>query len=261
VGADSEPLASAFVFTVNSGAVWFLLLAFLESYPELTAYVRFGPFASGVGLAMVTVGGLFAASQRSLGRLMGYGALIDGGVALVALGMESERGLALAFLAVLARPFGLALMAAGLKGLRRGMGSSDGLDALRGVAWRSPWSTLALVVGGLSTAGFPIGVGFAGRWALYRALASSDVVDVLLLMLASAGVMVGICRAVAALFWRPRSSDGEAGDVARDAPSEGVLTAVVLVLAVTACVGVGFFPQLLAPTALRLAGLYTFLAP
>ncbi|MGD2178903.1 MAG: hypothetical protein PVG71_13900, partial [Anaerolineae bacterium] len=41
VASDAEPLASAFVFTVTNGAVWFLLLAFLESYPDLTAYARF----------------------------------------------------------------------------------------------------------------------------------------------------------------------------------------------------------------------------
>ena len=40
-----------------------------------------------------------------------------------------------------------------------------------------------------------------------------------------------------------------------------VLTVVLIVLAVAACVGVGLFPQILAPTAVRLAGLYTFLAP
>jgi formate hydrogenlyase subunit 3/multisubunit Na+/H+ antiporter MnhD subunit len=261
IASGGEPLAGAFVFTVNNGAVWFLLLAYLESYPDLTTYARFAPVASGVGMTMVVVGGLFAASQRSLGRLVGYGAFIDSGVALIALGMESELGLALAFLSLLARPFGLALMAAGHKGLLRGRGPDDRLDALRGLGWEAPWSTLAFLVGGLSTAGLPIGVGFAGRWALYRALAPSDLPAVLMMMLASVGVMVGVGRALATLFWRAQSSDGESSDKERNVPSEGMLTATLIALAVAACVGVGLFPQFLAPTALRLAGLYTFLAP
>jgi formate hydrogenlyase subunit 3/multisubunit Na+/H+ antiporter MnhD subunit len=152
-------------------------------------------------------------------------------------------------------------MAAGLKGLLGGRDSSDSLDALRGLGWRAPWSALAFVVGGVSTAGLPIGVSFAGRWSLYRAIAPSDVARVLLMMLASAGVMAGICRVIATLFWRSRSSGGEASNREGDSPSEGLLTAVLLALAVAACVAVGLFPQLLAPTALRLAGLYTFLAP
>jgi NADH-quinone oxidoreductase subunit N len=261
VASDGEPLASAFVFTVNNGAVWFLLFAFLESYPDLTAYARFASFARGVGMAMVVVGGAFAASQRSLGRLVGYAALIDSGVALIALGMESELGLALAFLSLLARPFGLALMAAGLKGLLARRGADDKLHALRGVGWTAPWSTLAFLVGGLSTAGLPVSVGFAARWALYRTLAASSLPPVLIMMLASVGVMVGLSRVLATLFWHPQSSDEEAGETEWDVASEGVLTAVLIVLAVAACLGVGLFPQLLVPTAIRLAGLYTFLAP
>jgi formate hydrogenlyase subunit 3/multisubunit Na+/H+ antiporter MnhD subunit len=261
VASDGEPLASAFVFTVNNGAVWFLLLAFLESYPDLTGYARFAPFATGVGTAMVVVGGVLAASQRSLGRLVGYAALIDSGVALLALGMESAQGLAIAFLSLFARPFGLALMASGLKGLLSKSGPGDVPDALRGVGWKAPWSTLAFLVGGLSTAGLPISVGFAARWALYRALALSDLPSVVLMMLASVGVMVGLCRALATFFWRPQSSVGEAGETQWGIASEGVLRAVLTVLGVAACLGVGLFPQLLAPTAIRLANLYTFLTP
>jgi NADH-quinone oxidoreductase subunit N len=261
IASDGEPLAGAFVFTVNNGAIWFLLLAFLESYPDLTAYTRFAPVASGAGMTMVIVGGLFAAAQQSVGRLVGYGALVDSGVALIALGMESELGLSLAFLSLFARPSGLALMAAAQKGLLAGSGPCDRLDALRGVGWKAPWSTLAFLVGGLSTAGLPISVGFAGRWALYRALAPSDLPSVLLMMLASVGVMVGVWRVFAALFWRPQYSDGEASGSGEVVVSEGVVTVILIALAVATCVGVGLFPQLLAPTALRLAGLYSFFAP
>jgi formate hydrogenlyase subunit 3/multisubunit Na+/H+ antiporter MnhD subunit len=261
IASDGEPLASAFVFTVNNAAVWFLLLAFMESYPDLAGYTRLAPFATGVGIAMVVVGGLFAASQRSPGRLVGYAALIDSGVALVALGMQSEQGLTLTFLSVLVRPFGLVLMAAGLKGLLAKSGPADSLDALRGAGWRAPWSTLAFLVGGLSTAGMPISVCFAARWALYRALAASDLRPVLLMMLAGAGVMIGLGRVLASLLWHPRSSDGEAGETRWGVASEGVLRAIVIVLAATVCLGLGLFPQLLTPTAIHLASLYTFLAP
>jgi NADH-quinone oxidoreductase subunit N len=152
-------------------------------------------------------------------------------------------------------------MAAGQKGLLAGRESVDGLDSVRGVGWEAPWSTLAFLVGGLSTAGLPISVGFAGRWALYRALAPYDLSTVLLMMLASVGVMVGVWRVVENLFWRSQSSDGEASKAEGGMASEGVLTVTVIALALAACVGVGLFPQFLAPTALRLAGLYTFLAP
>lgn len=261
VASDSEPLASAFVFTVNNGAIWFLLLAFLETYPDLSAYPSFAPLVSSAGLIMVIVGGVFAASQRSLGRLMGYGSLADSGVALVALGMFSEQGLALALLALLVRPLGVSLMAAGLRGLRTERPDGDAPDALRGLARKAPWSTLAFLIGGLSVAGLPISAGFAARWALYRALAPSNLSSALVMMLASAGIIIGVWRSLSTLLSRSEPSAVGASEPGQDSLLQRWLLAGLVVLAVGGCVGIGLFPQLVTPTAVRLASLYTFLSP
>lgn len=260
VASTSESLASAFVFTVNNGAIWFLLLAFLETYPELSAYPGFASLVSSAGLAMVVVGGLLAASQRRLGRLMGYGTLVDSGVGLVALGMASEQGLALALLALLVRPFGVVLMATGLKGLGAQVLDDDVPGALRGLAWEAPWSTLAFLVGGVSMAGLPISAGFTGRWALYRALAPSTFSSVWAMLFASVGVMIGVWRALSALLSAPESSVGT-GEAEENSPLQRWLLAGLVVVAVAASVGVGLFPRLVTPTAVRLASLYTFLGP
>jgi formate hydrogenlyase subunit 3/multisubunit Na+/H+ antiporter MnhD subunit len=261
LASDSEPLAGAFILTVNNGAIWFLLLAFLETYPELSAYAAFAPLVSGVGLATVSIGALLAASQRRPGRLLGYGALVDSGVTLVALGMASEQGLALVLLTLLVRPFGIALMAAGLKGMRLQGSGDDEPEAVRGLAWKAPWSTLAFLVGGLSTAGLPISAGFAGRWALYGALAPFDLSSVLVMMLASAGLIFGVWRVLASLLARSEPSYEEPHGPEHDAPLQRWLLAGLVVLVVVVCVGVGLFPQLVTPTAVRLANLYTFLTP
>jgi len=254
--SDSEPLAGAFVFTVNNGAVWFLLLAFLETYPELSAYPGSASFVSSAGLAMVAVGGLLAAAQRRPGRLVGYGALVDSGAALMALGMANERGLALLFLILFLRPVGLVLMNAGLKGLRSRGARDDEPEGMRGLGRRAPWCTLAFLTGGLSTAGVPMSAGFAGRWALYGTLAPSDLLSVIVLMGASAGVMIGMWRAFSTLVAPDVSSGEETGETHR--ALEWPLAAL-LVSAVAASFALGLFPQLLMPTAVRLASLYTFL--
>lgn len=261
VASDSDPLAGVFVLTVNNGAVWFLLLTFLEIYPDFSAHPHFASLASAAGVAMVVVGGLLGAAQRRAGRLVGYSALVDSGAALIALGMNSERGLELALLVLMVRPFGLVLMGAGVKGLRSLSGGDGSSETLRGLARKAPWSTVAFLMGGLSMAGMPVTAGFGGRWPLYRALARSDLDSVLLMVLASSGLMIGMWRVFSALVDRSHLTDDESGETEPDGVSDGWLLAGLVAVAILASMGVGLLPLVVAPTAARLAGLYTFLSP
>lgn len=264
VASDSEPLTGAFVLTVNNSVVWFLLLDFLEIYAELSTYPRFSYLISNLGMAMIIVGGLLAPGQRRLGRVMGYGALVDTGGALVALSLKSKLGVSLVFLSLLMRPFGLGLMAAGLSSLRRKWEVDDQVKSLRGLGWEAPVSTLALTLGGLSIAGLPISAGFVWRWVLYRSLAPASPGIVLLLLAATAGVVIGVWRGLSSLLAPPEPAEEENG--AEESPkeetlSEGKLMVGIVMLGMIACVAVGLFPQYLAPLATRLAETYTFFAP
>ena len=258
VTGDGMPLGGVFVLTVGNGAVWFLLLDFLEAYPWISDHPSFDTVVLTLGLAMAAGGGLLAAAQRRLGPLIGYAALADTGAAFIALGMDSRLGLMQVFLSLLVRPVGLALMAAGVSGLRTQEGD-DSFDVLRGVGWKAPWSIAALVFGGLSAAGVPISAGFTWRWALCRDLASHNIGLAVALLLAGVGVMVGVWQGLSALLERPRPP-GEAGGATLVA-SEHWLTVVVVAVAIAGCIGIGLFPQFIGPLAVRLAEGYTFFAP
>jgi NADH-quinone oxidoreductase subunit N len=259
VVSDSIPLSGAFILTVGNNAVWFLLLDFLETYPWLSNHPDFASFFLLAGVAMVSVGGLLASAHGRLGTLVGYTTLVDNGAALIAMGLNSNLGLMLALLSLLMRPFGLVLMSAGLSGLRACNGNNDSLSALEGIGWKAPWSTMALIFGGLSMAGLPVSAGFVWRWSLYRALAPVYPSYAAILILAALGVMVGLWRVLTVLLKRPRSPDDRS--IIQPDPSENWLTAAVLCAAILICVGVGLFPQTLAPWAARLADTYTFFTP
>jgi len=259
ISDDSVPLASAFILTIGNGAIWFLLLDFLETYPWLSAHPRFGSILFTAGMAMVITGALLASAQRRAGSLMGYGALADTGAALIALAMNNELGVTLVILSLIMRPFGLILMAAGLSGLRARSGKNDNFDALRGLGWKAPWSTTAFLLGGLSVAGAPLGAGFIWRWPLCRALASSGSGAMLVILLACVGVMVGVWKTLSSLLMRPRSPKDRS--VVSFISSEGWLTAAVVVTAILVYFGVELCPQTLAPLATHMAATYTFFTP
>jgi len=126
------------------------------------------------------------------------------------------------------------------------------LNGLQARTTGAPWSMAALVFGGLSMAGLPVSAGFAWRWSLYHTLSPSHSVSTLLLLLAGAGVMIGVWRGLSAILARSQSPEDE------EHVPESRLTATVVAVAIAACVGIGLFPQPLASLATRLAEMYTF---
>lgn len=251
---DSSPLGGAFVVTIFGNVIWFALLEFLEAYSWLNSHPSLSSITLTAGLFLVILGGALAPAQRRLGPLVGYATLVENGAMLIALGLKSELGLMALLLAMLTRPLGVGLMALGLDGIRAHSGVEDDWEGLRGTGWKAPWSTLALVSGGLSVAGLPLGAGFAWRWSLYRALSAADPGTMVLLILAGAGMVGGLWRGLSSLLERPRLP--EARSVFPPATREGKLFALIVLVMLLLCTGVSIYPQFLTPLVTRMVDAY-----
>lgn len=255
VAVDGSPPVVTFLFTVNLGTVWFLLLAYLDTYQWLGEQASLASLFTSVGLTMIVVGGVLAAAHRRLGRMVGYVTLVDNGAMLVALGTQQVSGLALTVLMLMARPLALGLMTLGLDGLRRFGDGSDRLRSFQGAAWVTPWRTLAFLVGGIAMAGFPLTLGFSVRWGFYRLLTQSNLFLAVIALSGSAGVMMGMVTALRVfLAPSPETLVSDNGPILRDDP---IVLFLILVL-VIATTGLGLFPQTLAELAMQVADGFTF---
>ncbi len=264
VGSDGAPLMSAFLYTATAGGVWFLLLDYLQTYPWLSEHAQWSSLLSTTGAVTAVIGGLLGTTRRSPGTLMGYAVMVDTGLAVVALGQGTQRGVGVAIGLLFARSLGTALMAAGLGGLKERSGGST--DLPDGIGWQAPWSTLAVLVGGLSLAGFPPTIGFAARWALLSTVLPADPVMGLILLLASAGPLVGLLRLLAGLLRRRKRIPGteplqEQEEEEPPPEPESPLNVALLLLLIATTLALGLYPQLIATTADRLAAYFTFFAP
>lgn len=261
VAMNGSPPVVTFIFTVNLGTVWFMLLSYLQSYAWLERQAAFGPLFTALGLLMMITGGLLAASQQSLGRLVGYATLVDNGAMLLALGLERVEGIALASMLLLARPFSLSLMTLGLQGLRDVGGGDDSREAVLGAAWRAPWRAVAFMVGGIALAGFPISLSFPVRWGLYRLLAAENLFGALLALGGSAGVVLGLVGVIRSLLTPPatrvRPRAGEAGVRAITVVEDRGVLLLIAVLILASLI-LGLFPQQAGRLALQMAEYYTF---
>ena len=71
--------------------------------------------------------------------------------------------------------------------------------------------------------------------------------------------MIGLWRGLSALLGQPNPADD--GTVAGKRDSEHWLTVIIVVAVIAGCVGIGLFPRIIAPVAVRLAEGYTFFFP
>lgn len=248
VGAEAPPLAAALILGLNPLAVFMLLLTMLQDFPWLEAGGAAYAWLRAGGLLLVALGGALAFSRRSFGRLMGYGALVELGAALIALGLGQPAGLRTAVIILALRAISLAVSCAGLALLRQER-DNDTFEALRGRGWETPVGLAALIFGGLSLAGFPFTPGFVGRWALLTLLVASDLPAAAVVFLAGASLAAGYLRGQAALL-------AATADLAGAEPR---LARVLVVLTLAAAVVLSLFPQMFLPAVDRLASLFTFL--
>jgi formate hydrogenlyase subunit 3/multisubunit Na+/H+ antiporter MnhD subunit len=261
LGSDGAPLTSSFIYTTLTGGVWFLLLDYLQVYPWLSEHLQWTATLSLVGTATAVAGGVLGATRRNPGTLMGYAVMFDTGLTVVALAQATQRGLGAAIGLLFARVIGTALMAAGLEGLQ--VRAGEQVDLPDGVGWQAPWSAMAFFIGGLSLVGFPPTIGFAARWALFSTVFQANALVGFVLLIASAGPVIGLMQLMVRLLRRPKRKPGvplgepEEEDEPAVAP-EPLANVILLLLVAAATLLIGLFPQWVMSAAYNLADHFTF---
>jgi multicomponent Na+:H+ antiporter subunit D len=235
VAGQAPPVVAAFLWLGGQATTLFLLQRFLVTYPWLTSAVNTANWLLWLGILTALLGGAVAAIQNTLGRFMGYAAVYDYGVLLVAMALRGSAGVPLAIWLLLTRTLALMTLATGAATLRHHM-ETDQFNRLTGAASRLPWAVVALVMGGLALAGMPLTSQFASRWALMQLVAANDTRWTLMLAVGAAGVLIGTVRAGRACFGHLRASSVEREPFSLAALALGLVVAGVIL---------GLVPQLL----------------
>ncbi len=236
VAGQAPPVVAVFLWIGGQSTVLFLLQRFLVTYPWLTAAIDSAAWLLWLGVFTALLGGTLTAVQQTLGRYLGYAALYDYGLLLVAMALRGTAGLPTALWLVLTRAFALLTLAPAAALIRHRM-ESDRLAHIGGALSRLPVAVTALIAGGLALAGLPLTAQFASHWALFQLLAENDSRWVLLLFLGATGVVMGTVRAGYACLGRLTGSPVE---------REPRLASLLLLALFAFGLILGLYPQLLA---------------
>jgi NADH-quinone oxidoreductase subunit N len=187
--AAPAPSAAFLSALVDQGSYYILIriLLFIILPPSVNHIFDWTLMLAVLAALTMIVGNIFALIQNNIKRLVAYICVADVGYNLVAITSATTLGLAgnLYFFLIGGLTTALAFMAIGImnsKGFKT-------LDDFSGLGKKMPWTSLALVIAGLSFAGVPPLGGFIGKYLVFTAAISVD-----LTWLAIIGVITSVLQ-------------------------------------------------------------------
>jgi formate hydrogenlyase subunit 3/multisubunit Na+/H+ antiporter MnhD subunit len=225
----TNPYSAAFVLSILPGLVIALLLRFMRGFPWLLD-LEVLPF---LGVLIVFTGGVWAAFQRDMGRILGYAVIIELGHSLLAI--SQPEGYPIYVAMFMPRVLALAVWALALSLMRTRVDDLK-FTTVQGYGRLYPLIVLAILVAHFSVTGFPLLASFPMLLALLEQLVQHSVMLAVLTLLGSAGLMVSGLRSLAVFVMGPDElppSDAKFNRLAQ----------VYLILGMIAIVLVGIFPH------------------
>ncbi|MCC7188260.1 MAG: hypothetical protein IT312_05910 [Anaerolineales bacterium] len=231
---DSHPFTVGFLMWILPTITIIFAAGFLDRYSWLRSSPQMILALRAAGLVMIVTGGLWAAFQHHLGRIMAYGSIAETGFSLLALSLDARVGIPILFLLIPARTLTLALWALGLSVIRDNTQTMQ-FSAARGALRIAPFAGAAVLLATLSTGAFPLLAGFPPRFALWENLARISLPAALWMTVGVLGLLAGAARSLATI--------GMAEEFASWELRENLTQRIMLTLGMIGLFILGLFPQ------------------
>ncbi len=251
LGKEASPYVTGFLLWALPTFTVIFALGFLDRY----TWIRTSPQLSGAiqlaGVIMVASAGLFAATQKHIGRIMGYAAIAETGLLILAMGLRSAEIVNVTFLLLIPRGLELAVWALGLSVIKREAFSLQ-FSEIRGLARKYPVAVIAIILAHLSMTGFPLLAGFPPRLAIWQELASQSLVTSFWVFLGLLGLLVSAFRTLAVFVMAEEKTAWSW--------NESWIQAGMLTIGVIGLFILGLVPQVMQPFLSKLPALFEHLS-
>jgi NADH-quinone oxidoreductase subunit N len=247
---EASPYVTGFLLWALPTFTVIFALDFLDRYtwirnsPDLSSAIEYA------GVFMVASGGFFAALQRHIGRMMGYAAIAETGLIILAMGLRSLEVVNITFLLLIPRGLILTIWSLALSIIKREAYSLR-FSEIQGLARHYPVAVASLILAHLSMTGFPLLAGFPSRLALWQELAHQSLTISFLVFLGMLGLLIAAIRTLAVFVMVEENKTW--------ALNESWVQAGMLGVGVIGLFILGMFPQLLQPLLMNLSALFNHL--
>jgi NADH:ubiquinone oxidoreductase subunit 2 (subunit N) len=225
-------------------------LGFLDHYSWLRDAAALKSVLTTIGILMVVSGGLLAAFQEHLGRIMGYAVIMQTGFSILTLSLGGALGLNVFYMLLVPRTLSLVVWALALDILKENSPTLN-LSDVKGLGRTWPFATSGLVLANLTVAGMPLLAGFPPLLAIFEGLASISLSIVIWVVIGNLGLFFSAFRVIFILVTAPEGAPWES----RETNAQRILLAIGFL----ALLLLGLFPQWVLPLWTKLPTVFTHL--
>ena len=248
----AHPYIATFVISTLLSVGILFPVGFMQRYPSLYENINLLEILRLIGILMVLVGGVWAAFQRHLGRILGFAMILETGRTFLAISLP--EGSQMIFALYISRILALGIWALSLSILKAHSGDLR-FHAAQGLGRRFPIIAAGLILAQFSLVGIPVLGGYPIYMILWEQLADFGVWVNLIAILGSAGLMVGGLRSLAVLVMGPE--DITTPEDAR----EDFFSNVIILIGLSVIFVIGLFPQWFLPSLTSISVTFGSMAP
>ena len=248
---EASPYAVGFILWILPSVAFLFGISFLDRYAWLREFDQLSVALRSAGLLMVVTGGVWAAFQRHLGRMMGYATIVNTGFSLLALSLIQVHQLSAFFLLMVPQSMGLLVWSLALSVLKLRERSLE-FKARQGDIQRYPIVISGLLFAHFSAMGLPLLAGFPPIFAILDGIAEQMFKAEIWLWIGIAGLFAGAIRTLAVVVMSPEEIPWELNGSWLQNIFIGIGILIILML--------GLFPQLLHPLLVNLPASFSHLS-
>jgi formate hydrogenlyase subunit 3/multisubunit Na+/H+ antiporter MnhD subunit len=232
---DGHPYSAGFIFSMVPTTILLFFLDFFNTFSWLREEVLLLTISQILGIVMIVLGGIFAAFQRELTRLVGYAVMVEIGFSLLAMSLNQVIGWQSYILILIPRIIGIAICTLAISIWKNKELSMD-IDSFHGEFYKSTFAMLGFLVGWFTFSGLPLLPGFPTKLPILIGLSQISITPIIFVSIGLFGLFIAGFRFLAIIF--------STSHVETEIESESLLQKIFFSFGIILLFVVGVFPSL-----------------
>lgn len=232
---DGHPYSAGFILSMIPTTILIFFLDFLNTFSWLREQSILLSISQILGIVMIIMGGLFAAFQRELTRLIGYAVMVEIGFSLLALSLNQIIGWQSYILIMIPRIIGIAICTLAISIWKNKELNMD-IDGFHGEFYKSTFAMVGFLVGWFTFSGLPLLPGFPTKLPILIGLSQITLTSIIFVSIGLFGLFVAGFRFLAIIF-STRNNENKI-------ETESLLQKIFFSFGVVLLLAMGIFPSL-----------------